>query len=714
MKISPQYAGLDYFRLIAALLVVAIHTSPLVTYDPTADLVLTRIIARLGVPFFFMTSAFFLWQNQDGTDKNLRAFVRKTGQLYGIAILLYLPVNFYTGYFGMPDLGPNLVKDLLFDGTLYHLWYFPAAIMGAVLAWLFIQRKGFSGALGLTVCLYLVGLLGDSYFGLVERIPFLPEFYQLIFQCSDYTRNGIFFAPLFFVLGAILAQGKKTFPLSVNLLGFGITLLGLVAEGFWVHDLALPRHDSMYVLLPLCMYFLFASLLHWSGKSKPVLRTVTMVVYLVHPLMIIVVRFGAKLLQVQSLFIDNSLVHYSLVLVLSIMAAIPLVIWKNKKKGQLEQTKPETDRAWMEINLKNLQHNIAALQGVMPKHCECMAVVKADAYGHGAIPVSRCCNQMGIQAFAVATLAEGMQLRKKGVQGHILILGYTDPAKAKQLKRYELTQTIIDFAYAQALNQYGYKLPVHIKIDTGMHRLGTDAEEVEKIATLFHLEHLEVKGIFTHLCVADSQGQEQVAFTEEQIQRFYQLLGALREKGVTIPKIHIQSTYGLLNYPTLTCDYARIGIGLYGTLSTWGDTTKVQPDLRPVLSLKARVALIRAIKAGEWVGYDRAFQAKRHSFIAVITMGYADGWPRQLSWGHGFVLCKGQRVPIIGRICMDQLIVDITDVQQIKVGDVVTLLGQDGQEEITAAEIAWQAQSIANELLSRLGSRLPKRYTYDN
>ena len=180
------------------------------------------------------------------------------------------------------------------------------------------------------------------------------------------------------------------------------------------------------------------------------------------------------------------------------------------------------------------------------------------------------------------------------------------------------------------------------------------------------------------------------------------------------PKIHIQSTYGLLNYPTLTCDYARIGIGLYGTLSTWGDTTKVQPDLRPVLSLKARVALIRAIKAGEWVGCDRAFQAKRHSFIAVITMGYADGWPRQLSWGHGFVLCKGQRVPIIGRICMDQLIVDITDVQQIKVGDVVTLLGQDGQEEITAAEIAWQAQSIANELLSRLGSRLPKRYTYDN
>ncbi len=186
----------------------------------------------------------------------------------------------------------------------------------------------------------------------------------------------------------------------------------------------------------------------------------------------------------------------------------------------------------------------------------------------------------------------------------------------------------------------------------------------------------------------------------------------LKNRAVQIPNVHIQSSYGLLNYPELTCDYVRVGIAMYGVLTSLNDETKLKPDLRPVLALKARVVLLRKIRKGESVGYNRTFTANRDSMIAILPIGYADGFPRNLSYGKHYVFICGQKAPIIGRICMDQLVVDVTDVQKVKIGDTATLIGKDGDEEITAPMVAENSESITNELLSRMGQRL--RIVYKN
>ena len=361
--------------------------------------------------------------------------------------------------------------------------------------------------------------------------------------------------------------------------------------------------------------------------------------------------------------------------------------------------------------MSNLEYNTKALQAIMPSGCEMMAIVKANAYGHGAIEISKGLYKIGVRTFGVATLEEGISLRRQGIRGDILVLGYTDVARIHQLLRYRLIQTVIDYDYALQLNAYSKKpLRVHIKIDTGMHRIGINVAELDKITELFHLNKLKVCGIFTHLCACDSNLEGDIQFTKEQIKAFYDLLQALEQKNITLPKVHIQSSYGLLNYPELNCDYARIGIALYGTLSTWNDKTKQHPNLFPVLSLKTRVVLIREIAEGETVSYGRTFTAKRCSKLAVLPIGYADGLPRTLSCEIGKVLLHGQQVPMVGRICMDQLLIDITDVPNVKLGDIVTLIGQDGVDEITAAEVATNSGSITNELLSRLGNRLERVY----
>lgn len=371
-----------------------------------------------------------------------------------------------------------------------------------------------------------------------------------------------------------------------------------------------------------------------------------------------------------------------------------------KKKG----------RSWLEINTKNLKYNARLLQRLMPQGCEMMAVVKANAYGHGAINVSKCLNEIGVKAFAVATIDEGIELRLNGVKGDILILGYTDISRAYDLKHYNLIQTIIDYEYAVLLSNRRYSIQVQIKVDTGMHRLGICVEEINEIAEVFQLEGLKVSGIYTHLCVSDSLEEEAITYTRGQIDRFYQMLKQLENRGIAIPKTHIQSSYGLLNYPELRCDYARIGIALYGSLSSHGDTTKLPIQLRPVLALKARIIMIREVAAGEGVGYGRDSILRKDSRIAVLPIGYADGLPRNLSYGLGNVLLHGRRIPIIGRICMDQLLIDVTDLPEVKPGDIATLIGVDAEEEILATSVANSAGSITNELFSRIGARLERVY----
>lgn len=367
----------------------------------------------------------------------------------------------------------------------------------------------------------------------------------------------------------------------------------------------------------------------------------------------------------------------------------------------------ETERAWIEINMENLRHNVRVLQKAMRPGCELMAVVKADAYGHGDALIASELNRMGIRAFAVATIEEGIRLREQGIQGEILILGYTCACRAFQLKEYDLTQTLISFAHAESLNRQGIGVKVHIKIDTGMHRLGIPGEEFAAVRKVFSMENLNVCGIFTHLSCPESRRQDDIAFTRKQIDGFFGLTDALKGSGAALPKLHIQSTYGFLDYPDISCDYVRIGIALYGVYSSREDDTVLKPDLRPVLSLKSRVVLIRPVPAGESIGYGRSFTAGRDIRIGILPVGYGDGYPRSLSNGKGIALINGHAAPVIGRICMDQLAVDVTDVENVSVGDIATLIGTEGGGELSAPAVAGHFGSISNELLCRMGARLP-------
>ena len=372
----------------------------------------------------------------------------------------------------------------------------------------------------------------------------------------------------------------------------------------------------------------------------------------------------------------------------------------------MKDTQLKTGRSWIEINIKNLKYNVEILKKAMPPKCELMAVVKADAYGHSAYEISTNLNKMGVMAFAVATIDEGIKLRQYGICGDILILGYTDINRAFELKAFDLMQTLIDFEYAKALNSQNIAIKVHIKIDTGMHRLGIPSGNLSAVKKVFLMNNLNVCGIFTHLSCADSRLPEDVAFTREQIDSFYSLTNALRDSGINIPKLHIQSSYGLLNYPDLVCDYIRVGIALYGVLSSPNNDTILKLDLRPVLSLKSRVVLIRSVSKGDSIGYGRGYMTERDSRIAIIPIGYGDGFPRNLSDRNCSVMINKYIVPIVGRICMDQIAVDITDAADVMVGDIVTLMGAEGHDELSASAIADNAGSISNELLCRMGARL--------
>ncbi len=706
MTKNESYSGIDYFRFIAALLIVAIHTSPLSSFSETGNFIFTRIVSRVAVPFFFMTSGFFLISRYTCNAEKLEAFIKKTTLIYGVAILLYIPINVYNGYFKMDNLLPNIIKDIVFDGTLYHLWYLPASIIGAAIAWYLVKKLNYPKALMVASVLYLIGLFGDSYYGITEKISCLNSLYTYIFQVTDYTRNGIFFAPIFFILGGFIADNRPQITFGKSFLGFAISLALMLGEAMILHHFDLQRHDSMYVFLLPCMYFLFIVILHFKGKRLVSLRTASLIIYIIHPMMIVVIRLFSKLLHIQKLFVENSIVHYFAVCLTSVVFSVVLTAMWNKYKPKKAKHTADTDRAYLEIDLNNLEHNVKVLKRAMLQKCELMAVVKAEAYGHGLYEIATHLNKIGVKAFAVATIDEGIKLRQYGVLGEILILGYTAPARAKELRKYDLTQTLIDYKYALLLDKQGYDVMTHIKVDTGMHRLGFDAKDIEKISAVFSMKHIKVSGIYTHLCAADSVDEKDIFFTNVQIESFYNLLNQLKEKGITIPKIHIQSSYGLLNYPELKCDYVRVGVSLYGVLSSPNDRTKLHLDLRPVLSLKSRVILLREIKKGESVGYSRSFVANRDSLIASLPVGYADGYPRNLSCGKSYVLINGHQAPVVGKICMDQLAVDVTDIPNVKTGSIATLIGKDGKEEITAPMVAESAESITNELLSRMGHRL--------
>lgn len=365
-------------------------------------------------------------------------------------------------------------------------------------------------------------------------------------------------------------------------------------------------------------------------------------------------------------------------------------------------------RAWIELNKKNLYHNIAVLADLLPPGCKLMSVVKANAYGHGAVLIAKSLNEIGIDSFCVASVSEGIELRKCGVYGKILILGYTHPAYLPLLKKYDLIQTVVGYHYAKILNKYGETIKVHIKIDTGMRRLGERSEHIKEISHMFQMKNLKIEGMFTHLCASESIAPKNKAYTAAQGEAFCKVVEALKRKGVFCPKIHLLASYGLINYPELSGDYARIGIAMYGVLSHRCDIQQCRLPILPVLSLKVRIAVIKDLLNGEGAGYGPAYTAAENKKIAILPIGYADGIPRALSCGNGSVLINGRTASIIGRICMDHTMVDITHIPAAKEGDIAIVIGKSGGAEITVYDIAEQAGTITNEILSRLGSRLDR------
>lgn len=380
--------------------------------------------------------------------------------------------------------------------------------------------------------------------------------------------------------------------------------------------------------------------------------------------------------------------------------------------GALDQgiNPPNKHRAWAEVNLNHLKHNLLELKSVLPQECNIMAVVKADAYGHGCIRIARHLSKAGVKHFAVAEISEGVALRKQGIKGEILVLGYTAPSRFGDLTRYNLAQTVISADYSKLLNEYGRKIKAHIKIDTGMRRLGENYDNMEQILGMYRNTNLQVTGTYSHLSVPDSHQEDDIAYTLAQINRFYEVIEQVKFEGINPGTIHIQSSYGILNYPDIHCGMARPGIALYGMLCNEDDQINTSVSLRPVLSLKAKVTQVKSVRAENPVGYGRNFVTTQDSKIATVSIGFADGISRSLFEKGGYVLIRGQKARIAGNICMDQMMIDVTYIDGVQEGDTVTLIGQDGTEMITAGQVAKQCDTITNEILSRIGNRVERVY----
>jgi serine/alanine racemase len=588
------------------------------------------------------------------------------------------------------------------------LWYLPAVMLGVILVWALLRYAGLWVATVASGVLYVVGLLGDSYYGFAESVAFLKSFLDGVFAVSNYTRNGLFFAPLFLLVGVWAARLQKKMARGTALAGFLAFFAVMLAEGLLLHRTGVQRHDSMYIALPFCVFFLFSWLLAVRGESSKILRDASLVIYIIHPLLIVLIRGAAKPLGLTGLMVDNSVVHYLLVCVAAAVAAVlcALVAEHFARKKTLQQ---KGNRAWVQVNMAALTHNVGTLRGLLPEKCALMPALKADAYGLGVRQIGGALQKMGVSSFCVATLQEGIELRKNGLRGEILVLGYTPPKDAVLLRRYRLMQTVVDYAYAQQLQKQGGRAAVHVKIDTGMNRLGERVERLKEIEEIFAMKNLDVKGVYTQLGACDSREEDDVAFTMEQIRAFWKNAEMLRSKGIAVPAPHIQCSYGILNYPQTKCAYVRPGLAVYGIIDERA-CRNTAPLLKVIFELKAQIALVKEVRKGERIGYGKTGIAREDMRIAVITIGYGDGLPRNLSNGVGGVLVGGEYAPVVGNICMDQAMVDISHIENVQPGDTATLIGHDGGKNISVCEFARQAGTIPNEIVSRFGKRLERVY----
>ncbi|HEX9154590.1 MAG TPA: alanine racemase [Nitrospira sp.] len=361
------------------------------------------------------------------------------------------------------------------------------------------------------------------------------------------------------------------------------------------------------------------------------------------------------------------------------------------------------------VSLAALSHNLSQIQGHLSGGCGIIAVVKANAYGHGAIEISRALIRQGISRLAVASVQEGLALREAGVMADILVLVDMFDEHVEELVSHRLTPVVTDQrllpALTKAAESQQVSLPIHIKLDTGMGRLGFPPEDLAALLdALPSWKSLRVEGFMTHL--ADGDGNDP-GYTERQIESFRRMLDQVRRHGLIIPAIHAANSAAIVRFPQAHFSLVRPGIMLYGYHTL--PNSVPAPTLKPVLSLRTTVMQLRTIQPGDSVSYNRTFVATRKTRIAVLPIGYADGYNRRLS-NKAFVLIKGRRAPIVGLVCMDMTMVDVTDVGSVQVGDEVTLIGEQGAEAIWADDLAEWTGTIPYEILCAIGPRIPRIY----
>ena len=368
--------------------------------------------------------------------------------------------------------------------------------------------------------------------------------------------------------------------------------------------------------------------------------------------------------------------------------------------------------AWVEINLNNLDFNIKNIKAKIGNR-ELIGVIKADAYGHGSIKVAEVLRQNGCKTFAVATLHEAIALRNSGAKEEIIILGLTPDIYAPIIVEYDLTPVVCNSFNASVIDfeakKFGKTINGLIAVDTGMGRIGYLAEQAESAAEdikkITALKNFKIKGLFSHMATADAADKTYAKEQEEKYNRFCRVLAA---SGIEIPMKTLANSASIMELPMIHFDACRPGIIIYGCYPS--DEVNInQLAIKPVMSVKANIVHLKDVPSGFSVGYGRKFISERPSKIATLALGYADGYPRPYSQ-HGKVLVNGHVAPIAGNICMDQCMVDVTDVPDVKVGDEVIIMGTDGKNTVLADDIAKATGTISYEIVCAFGQRLPKVY----
>ncbi len=369
-----------------------------------------------------------------------------------------------------------------------------------------------------------------------------------------------------------------------------------------------------------------------------------------------------------------------------------------------------SQRAWVEINLAVLSNNIVQVRKLLQPGTQFMAVVKADGYGHGAVSVAQIALKAGASWLGVATVPEGIQLREAGIKAPILILGATyTPEQVQAIAQRQLEPTLCSvkqaLIFSDILETINLDSPlrVHLKLDTGMSRLGIHWQDCgEFVQLVAGLPHLSIQSVYSHLATADSSDR---TVMDLQHQRFKSAIAILKDIGIEIPRLHLANSAGTLSDKSLHYDMVRVGLAIYGFYPS--DRLHSTVDLQPVLEVKARVAHVKTIEKGAGVSYGHTFIASKQMRLAVVGIGYADGIPRNLS-NNMQVLIRGAKVPQIGAITMDQIMLDISAVPDVREGEIVTILGSEGDEQITAQDWANQLNTISWEILCSFKDRLPR------